>query len=280
VREKLAAFGCGEMVSAILEGYVSSRGAPSERDSGFSFLTFTPSRTRAETLAARIQGDVLSGFEDLSEVKYVLLGCKPQQFRSETEGLAADLKGKMGSDAVVISVLAGISVHEIQKELSISKVIRVMPNTPISVQAGVSLFFSSLDVSEAEKNKVASLFEAASDVFWLNSEREMDLITGVSGSGPAYLFEFARVMEAWLVQKGIAEETATMIVRKTIQGSGMLMLDAKGESLESLREKVTSKKGVTFEALMTLKKQSFEPIIHLALEAAYRRTEEISRQES
>ena len=148
-------------------------------------------------------------------------------------------------------------------------------NTPMMVKQGATTLCLE-NVSADNGADVSKLFSAISKVYMLKNEHELDMVTAVNGSGPAYIFEWSRIMSEYLIDKGLTQELAEDIVKQTFLGSSHLMTQAS-ESLEELRNNVTSKKGVTYEALEIFKQADLTKITHSALDRAYERGQEILR---
>ncbi len=263
--KSLLSFGCGNMAQAIIEGMYKEK-------SPLDYFLYTPSNTKAVSLARAVHGTHVDNLSTLPSCDFYMLSCKPQQLGD----LAQKIKGKLNPNAVVISILAGTTTETIKKELSIDKVLRVMPNTPSLVGAGVNAFYFSDEVLREERDFLTKLFESFSKVFTFDKESEIDVITGFSGSGPAYIFEFSRVLIEKMISMGIDREVATEMIKWTFYGSSKLQLESSDTS-EELRNKVTSKKGVTFEALEVFKNSNFEKMVDTALDAAYNRSVELSK---
>ena len=264
--KKLLSFGCGNMARAIIEGMHGSR-------SKLSYTLFTPSKTRAVSLAKDVEGVVLESLENIPRCDYYMISCKPQQL----EELSKSIKGKLNPDATVISILAGTTVKRLQEALGIQNILRIMPNTPTLVGAGVNAFHFSNDFDSIIKNELVELFSSFSKVFTFEKENEIDKITGFSGSGPAYVFEFSRLLTKKMISMGIESDTAAEMIKWTIFGSAKLQLESS-ESSETLRNNVTSKNGVTYEALEKFKELNFENMIDQALDCAYNRSIELSKE--
>lgn len=261
---KVALLGCGKMVSALTLGWKDH--VP------FHHYTFTPSKTRAKDLAQKLEGTFVETLEQLPPCDIYLLGCKPQNVQE----LATDLKDKISKDAIIISVLAGVETKRLQELFGPSKVLRVMPNTPVLVGAGVNALYFSESFSSDEKAFFQKSFESFSMAKVFDQEEMIDIITGVSGSGPAYIFEFARILSEKLVSMGLERETALDMVIETFYGASKLMKESSESPLE-LRNNVTSKKGVTHEALEVFKENQFESIVSKAIDAAFKRSVELSK---
>lgn len=172
----------------------------------------------------------------------------------------------------VVSILAAIEASQIAQVFNHKNIIRLMPNTPTQYGLGVNPLWCKI-----ESDLVLDLLEDFNKVgvsFIVESEEGLDQITPFSGSGPAYFFEIARILQNKLKSYGFSEEISRIVIGMTMKGSAQMILESK-ESLLNLRENVTSKKGVTFEALKVFEDSALESIISRAIERALDRIEEL-----
>lgn len=268
MKVRLAILGCGNMGSAIVLGLAKKLREQKSRK--FSFVTYTPTRVRALRLARAVGGRSVRRVAELKNCDWFLIVCKPQQFSD----LVAELRNIVGKNSKIISVVAGIPVSKIKKVLSVQKVARVMPNTPCLIGCGTcAVYFSGM--TAAEQKIVREIFSAVAAVYAVNSDDKIDAATTMIGSGPAYVFEIARIFSEKFSQMGFAKKTAEQIVKDVIKGSALLMNQSR-DSPEILRNKVTSKKGTTAAALNILQKSGLEIILGRALQAAYQRAKTLS----
>ena len=171
-------------------------------------------------------------------------------------------------------MLAGASIEKLSKKFQTNFVARLMPNTPSAIGVGANLFFSPF-----ETINLIEMLKCLGQLFIMKSEAELDAITAFSGSGPALVFEFARVFEKHMLTLAGENNQAREIITQTFLGSAKLMENAvkEGVSFETLRDQVTSKKGVTQEALYILEKNGFDNIMGGAFLAAHKRTLELKK---
>lgn len=247
--------------------FLGMKGSPMN----FSVHTFTPTFTRAQNLATELGGKAYKEVSDLPKSKYYFLGPKPQMFKD----LAGNLRPHISNDAIVISIMAGITVSRMQQTLGVKKIIRVMPSTPAMVGKGISIFYASADVQEDELSEVKNLFKNVSKVIQAKSEDEFDRLMTVSGCGPGYIFELGRILSEYLAHHGISKGTADLVASELFLGVATYMQQSH-ESFETLRNNVTSKKGATEQVLLTLKERGLEEIFHEGLNKAYKRAKELS----
>jgi pyrroline-5-carboxylate reductase len=243
-----------------------------KKDTSINFVTYTPSFTRAKELADVVKGKAVKDLNELQDITFFLIACKPQQFKE----LAIKLQPLLNNDSHVVSIMAAVGIDSISRLLGTKNVTRVMPNTPTAVGEGVSLIYHAQAVPLAKANNVISFFELCSEVIPVVDDMEMDLATVVAGSGPAYLYEFARGMADYLEVKGIDKDRSKAIVDQLFLGSSALMKQST-QTYQQLIDAVTSKGGVTIEAVETYRKMKLSGITENALDAALERSEEITR---
>jgi pyrroline-5-carboxylate reductase len=264
----IGVIGCGNMASAIVKGI-------HKKFQNEEFLTFTPSYTRAQTLAEAVNGKAVKELQELKDCDVIIIACKPQQFQD----LAKNLKEKLAlEEKYFISIMAAISVETIQKNLNVKKVTRVMPNTPSLFNEGVSLIYHSSDVSSDQKVKCEKYFSACSQVNILDNELTFDKVTTVTGSGPAYVFYFAKTMADQLASWGIEEKAAREMVAQLFKGSTKLMEENTHRSWSELIDEVTSKGGVTIEAIKVYQEKGLDETTQDALAAAFNRSQVLTKQ--
>jgi len=257
--------GCGRMGGAMLAGW-------RERGLDASFAV-DPAPD-----AARNAGADLTVVGDLSSVPTsfapaaVVLAVKPQ---SAAEALPA--YSRFAGSAVFLSIMAGRTIGGIQALLDGSAaIVRAMPNTPAAVRQGVTVATPSASVTPGQRALCGDLLRAIGLVEWVAEEALLDPVTAVSGSGPAYVFLLAELMERAAIEQGIAPELARVLARQTVAGSGAL-LAASPESAAELRKAVTSPAGTTEAALQVLMAPDALPkAFSEAIAAATRRSRELA----
>ena len=257
--------GCGNMSTAL--AISMARAADHE----IGFYTYDIDYQKSETLAKSIGAMPLQNYNQLAKIDFLFLGIKPQSF----DEVSGELKKRISNETVVISILAGVTIDKIQKSLEISKVVRAMPNTPALIGEGVTALCFSENISNAAKKKITNLFKATSHTFKFQDEEFIDVITGFSGSGPAYIFEIARILIDKMCEMGVDREISQKMIKQTFFGASKLMVESD-KSPEELRNTVTSKNGVTYEALNVFNEKGLDEIISLALDRAYDRAKELS----
>ena len=158
-----------------------------------------------------------------------------------------------------------------------SKIIRAMPNTPAEIGKGMTALIKSSKVSSNEKKIAEDIFNSMGKILWLQKENLMDIVTAVSGSGPAYIFYIVEIIVNTAVKAGLNKELASMIVSEMVMGSGSLLIDSKKQP-NVLRREVTSPGGTTEVAIKILQsKNTFSSIIQKAIYSAIKKSEELSK---
>ena len=202
----------------------------------------------------------------------VVLAVKPQNY----DDVLADLNSFNTSHAVFISIAAGISIDKIKKYLGDeSKVVRVMPNTPLLLGCGATALCRCDKISDDEFEAACSLFKCSGIVEVL-TEDKMNEIIAVNGSSPAYLFLFAKAVCDYAESCGISRESAKNLFAQTMIGSAKMITDS-GDELQTLIDKVTSKGGTTAKALECFYNADFEGIIKSAMDACSKRANELGK---
>jgi pyrroline-5-carboxylate reductase len=199
----------------------------------------------------------------------VLLAVKPQQLREVAKTLAPHLKNQL-----VISIAAGVRAADLSRWLTYRRIVRAMPNTPALVQAGISGVYALPEVGEAERRQAATVLEAVGEVVWVAREEDMDTITAVSGSGPAYVFYFMEALEEAAIRLGLSAAQARQLTLATFAGAARLAAKSQ-EDLATLRARVTSRGGTTERALASLEAAAVRQAIIDAVGAAAARSREL-----
>ncbi|MBP8963887.1 MAG: pyrroline-5-carboxylate reductase [Flexilinea sp.] len=266
--EKMAIIGIGVMGKAILTGILKKRLISPQNISVYD-TDADKMRSAYEELGVNPSD---SGTDAIRDADVILIAVKPQ-FLSEVFG---ELKNKIHPDALVISIVAGVPIEQFQKGLDHERVVRVMPNTPAQIGEGVSGWFASREVTADQRNLAQEILACTGYAFELKSEDQLDQITAVSGSGPAYVFLFIEAMIDTAVHLGLSRPLATEIVIRTVKGSTDYLAMRK-EHPAVLRNEVTSPGGTTAEAVFELEKLGFRNAIAEAMWACYERTIELGK---
>ncbi len=263
---KIAILGCGNMANAIMEGVCHTKLSDS-----IEFYFYTPSQNKARDCAEKYSGIHIPNLEKIPSCDYYLIACKPQQFSK----LSQTLKEILPSNGVVWSIMAGVKISTIQSLLDHEGVCRLMPNTPCRFNKGTTLLF----VKNLNKQQIAftqEFFATCSEIYNLKTEELIDSLTGISGSGPALLYYFCEAFIHKALEFGLDYSEAQSLVVKTFLGT-LVNADQSNLSLSELRNEVTSKKGVTAQALETFSQHKMDNIIGEALNNAFKRAKELGQ---
>ncbi len=200
----------------------------------------------------------------------VLLAVKPQQMRAVAKDLRASLRGQL-----VISIAAGIRTADLGRWLGgHDRIVRVMPNTPALIRSGVSGLFAAAAVNQGDRDNAQGILGAVGSVVWVRDEADIDAVTAVSGSGPAYIFYFIEALEQAAVELGLDDAQAHELAVQTFVGAAKLAAGSE-EPPAVLRARVTSKAGTTEAALKAMEAGDIKRKIVEAVRAAARRSKEL-----
>jgi len=258
--------GCGHMGGAIARGILNR--------SAVSSLNIIKPTALPDDLASRAAYySTIDDASGLDQAQICMLAVKPQKLDGVCEALAPCLP----ESCLVLSVAAGKTLGGIAKHFPAAQpVIRIMPNTPAAIGKGASVLCANEAASAGHKDMAAHIMQSCGTVEWLDDERLMNAVTGVSGSGPAYLFYFIEALENAGRAAGLPGDLAAALARQTIIGAAALAEDQADITPATLRENVTSPGGTTAAALDILMKGTLEDLIKDAVQAAAKRGEELS----
>lgn len=206
-------------------------------------------------------------------VEVIVLAVKPQQLQGVAQVLAPLLQTQL-----VVSVAAGIRTADLSRWLGgYASLIRTMPNTPAQIQAGITGAYALPAVSAAQRQMADGLLQAAGEVVWLDDEVQLDAVTAISGSGPAYVFLMIEALTAAGVALGLTEAQSLQLSLATFKGASLL---AAGSStpVSTLREQVTSKGGTTEQGLLSMREHDIHGMMQHAAAQAARRAKELGDQ--
>lgn len=267
---KIGFVGAGNMAQAIMGGLLKT-GTVAKQIS-----IFEPNETLAVKLASRLGVNVAADNADIFQhCDVIVLAVKPQVMKMVLEGSrGAHLK----KDAFLVSIAAGVPIARMQKWLGASlPLVRVMPNTPALVGAGISGLFASEQVTNDQKQVAESILRAVGSVIWVDSEVLIDAVTAVSGSGPAYFFYYIEALEKAALDHGLNADQARLLSLETAFGAAKLAMESD-VSAATLRERVTSPGGTTEAALEVLNTDKVAESLGKAVTAAAGRAEELAHK--
>ena len=200
----------------------------------------------------------------------LVLAVKPQQLPALADNLRAKLKAQL-----VVSIAAGVRLADLSRWLGgYGLLVRAMPNTPAMVMAGVSGLYALPGVAPAQISQADAILAAVGSTLWLEDENQMDVLTAISGSGPAYVFYFMEALQQAALTLGLSTEQARHLSIATFSGAAKLA-DASSEATATLRARVTSKGGTTERAIQSMETAGVKQHIIEAARAAAERSREL-----
>lgn len=262
--------GGGNMATSLMSGLIASGHSPQQ-----IWVSDTVSATlqsHRDHLKVNVSND---NAKIVQEVDVIVLAVKPQVLRDVALQIAPLIRQK---NSLVVSIAAGISQTSLALWLgSDAAIVRCMPNTPALVLTGATALHANANVSEEQKDLAENILRAVGLSLWVDDENQLDAVTAVSGSGPAYFFLMMEAMEKAAVDMGLSEHTARLLIQQTALGAAKIALESD-ESPTRLRERVTSPGGTTQQAIETFQKNGFVELVSKALLAAKDRSIEMSKQ--
>jgi pyrroline-5-carboxylate reductase len=269
---KISFLGGGNMASAMISGLIQQGFLPN------NLLAIDPLPTARTSLSEqfniRTATDV-SQCENFLEISQLIVLCvKPQQLLEAITQLNVSLAHLSGSQILTLSIVAGVRIADIAKQLGHARIVRAMPNTPALIQKGITGLYAGQHVNQQDIQLINLVCQSIGTSLWVNQEVLLDAVTAISGSGPAYVFSMIEYLTNSGIQLGLTAEQAKLFATHTVIGAGQLALSSK-DSASQLREKVTSKGGTTFAALEILNQRSWGLAIEDAVKAATQRAKEM-----
>lgn len=251
--------GCGRMGGAMARGWRGTH----------RVLVFDPMATDLPEGAERV--DALADVEPGGDLA-VVLAVKPQVFSA----IGDALRPFAARDALFVSIMAGITLQGLGDALGSGRVVRTMPNTPAAIGQGITAAVSGRDVRMSDFATVNQLLAPTGPVVWLDDERQIDAVTALSGSGPAYFFRFTEALATAGTQAGLPADLAMQLARATFTGAAALAA-ADPAGLAELRRQVTSPGGTTAAGLMQMDQDdAIDRLARAVVDAAAARSRELA----
>jgi len=267
--EMLISFiGGGNMATALIGGLMKTG------DPGLSVRVADPSKEARVRLQSAFGVFVCSNAAEAAQgADVIVLAVKPQVVPE----VLSELEGNIKPGQLLLSIAAGITIGAMSTRLAPRQaIIRSMPNTPALVGEGISALCAGEFCREHHRQQAERVLRAAGETIWLEEESQMDAVTAISGSGPAYFFFLAEAMSEAGVRLGLAEDVSRRLAEQTCVGSGVMLKKSNTAAVE-LRRRVTSPGGTTEAALKALTDGGFFELIHTAAAEAERRGVELSQ---
>ena len=263
----IAFIGGGNMASAIIGGLIRQGHPVGQIEVVEPFAPTREALRQNHGLAALPEAGPA-----LARAEIVVWAVKPQTFKDAAAQARAHTQG-----ALHLSVAAGIRSDSIAAWLGSERVVRSMPNTPALVGKGMTAVYARAAVTEAERSRIEQILAPTGDWLWVAQESQLDAVTALSGSGPAYVFYFLEAMERAGAAMGLSPEQAHRLAVGTFVGASELARRSD-EPPAVLRERVTSKGGTTYAALQSMERDGVGAAFERALEAARHRAEELGNE--
>jgi pyrroline-5-carboxylate reductase len=269
MKQRIAFIGGGNMGRSLIGGLIARGTEPSQ------LTVADPYAPTLESLKTQYGvRTVTSNADAVRDANVVLLAVKPQELRKVVTGLEKEIaQGK----PLLISVAAGILAADIQRWAGGASVVRCMPNRPALQGCGVTALYANDQVPQTSRALAEQILGAVGATLWVDRETDMDTVTAISGSGPAYFFLLIEMLEAAGQSLGLSADVARKLAVETAYGSGFMAREAT-DSPATLREQVTSKGGTTEAALKHLEANNVRAIFSQAVAAAAQRSAQLAKE--
>jgi len=265
---KIAFIGGGNMAAALIAGLAG------KLTDGANIHVVDPHGPALEKLQAQFGvSTASSASEALRAADVIVLAVKPQSMKEVTAQLLPFIHTE--KQPLVLSIAAGIRAMDLSRWLgNYPAIVRCMPNTPALIGMGITGLVASSGVSAIQKSQADAILQAVGATVWLDDEAQIDPVTAVSGSGPAYVFYFIEAMQQAASELGLTVEQGTQLAIATFTGAAQLAAQSS-EPVSLLRERVTSKGGTTYAALTSMEESGVKAAIVKAVKAAAQRGREM-----
>jgi pyrroline-5-carboxylate reductase len=261
---KICFIGGGNMARALIGGLKTNGYLMSDIN------VIEPDAEKRQALKADFSVSVTEQLPSVTLADIIVLAVKPQQLRDLSIFL-----GSLLQQQLIISIAAGIRAQDIGRWLGgYQAIVRVMPNTPAQIQAGVSGLYAMPKVSSLQRSQAETIMNAVGQSIWLDNEAQIDAVTAISGSGPAYVFYFIEALQQAALELGLNEAQAKTLSLQTFTGTSKLA-EQSTENPATLRSQVTSKGGTTEQAILSMESAAVKAAIINAAKAAAQRSKEL-----
>jgi len=266
----IAIIGAGNMGSALAGGLIANN-----YPANHIWLT-DPSAEKLKHIAQTLKVQVTQQNEQAIQLaKVVILAVKPQVMANVATALAPEIQIYK---PLILSIAAGIPLVSLQKWLGKeSAIVRAMPNTPALIRCGASGLFANSEATQEQRQMAESIMQAVGMTVWLNTESELDIVTALSGSGPAYFFLIIEALQEAAKELGLSAEVARLLALQTAYGASR-MAQESSQTVKELRQQVTSPGGTTERAIQVFEEGHLRELFKKALRAAKERSEELAHQ--
>lgn len=267
--QKIGFIGAGNMARALASGLINNGWKPS------NILLSDPDAGTRQSLTGQLKVTVYEQNNDVVDGSdIVVFAVKPQILREVATAVATNVQARK---PLVISIAAGVRSGDLEHWLGGNlSLVRVMPNTAALVGSGASGLYANTHASNEARNIAETVMRAVGVVAWVTNEDHLDIVTALSGSGPAYYFLIMEALEQAAIDLGLPADTARLLTLETAYGAAKMALEG-GEEPSILRQQVTSKGGTTERALQVMEQNHIRDIYRQALTAAAERSKELAK---
>ena len=263
--KKLGIIGGGNMAEALINGLLGAKVLAPSR-----IIVSEPLAARRRYLTRKFKVKTTNENSEAAACDIVLLAVKPQVMDAITGKL-----GALDKDTLVISIAAGVRLNRLKANLGgAAHYVRVMPNTPALIGSGISAYYAGNEVKPAERKMVETLLGAVGTVVRVKDEKQLDAVTGLSGSGPAYAYLTIQALAEGGVKMGLDPDLALQLAAETVVGAGKMVLEGEKTPAELIAA-VSSKGGTTVAGLAELKRHKIADAFKAAVRAATKRAKEL-----
>jgi pyrroline-5-carboxylate reductase len=260
--------GAGQMARALAQGFVAAGLVP-----GRQIVHCDPVQAAVKDFESSVKESrsAASNADVVGQANVIFLAVKPQNMPA----VFTEIGGKVVPEKLVVSIAAGVTLARLCEGLKTNRVVRVMPNTPALVGKGASAYALGLAATAADGQLVGQLLEAVGQAFQVD-EKLLDAVTGLSGSGPAFVYVMIEALSDGGVRMGLPRDVATALAAQTVRGAAEMVLTT-GEHPAVLKDKVASPGGTTIAGLAALEGGGLRAALIAAVEAATRRSQELGK---
>jgi len=262
---KIGFLGAGNMAAALTRGILANNLLDTDQIRAADISENARHKFEAQTGISPVS----RGIDMIDEIDVLIIAVKPQIAQEAVSGLTDQCKDKL-----IVSIAAGIRLKKICNWFNHERVIRIMPNTPAMIRKGAAAFACGKEVNKQDKELVRNILEGVGIAFELE-ESQLDTVTALSGSGPAYVFEFTQALIDGAKAQGLADEIASRLAVQTLAGAAEMLLREK-ETPQQLRDAVTSPGGTTEAGLKVMQEHKINEIMNEVIAAAKKRAVELS----
>lgn len=268
--KKLAFIGAGVMGGTLIHGLLNKDLVTPEQ-----IFAADPNEVRGRELMDKLGiQHTTSNQEAAEDADIIVIGVKPQQI----ERALHEIRGRVDGAGLVLSIVAGTKIRDIVEDIHNSRIVRVMPNTPGQIGEGISVWTATYEVLDEYKNLAKAILSALGEEMYVDDERYLDMATGLSGSGPAYVFLIIEAITDAGVRMGFSRPQAEKLAMQTLKGSVMYALQS-GIHPTILRNQVTSPGGTTAAGLYEMERKGLRTALNDGIWASYQRSIELGMNE-